>query len=112
MLISIPALSTPTIFRRKNIVADGSTAITAGDQPIVEEVVEESGNGCLLIGLRFVVEHEVHLAVVHQPCIQVPVHDHRQIETGLHRVHQCDASVLAGEWDAVNERLVVCDPVA
>ena len=45
MLISIPALSTPTICRCKNIVADGSTAITAGDQPIVEEVVEESGNG-------------------------------------------------------------------
>ncbi|MGE8647981.1 hypothetical protein ACOJAS_08830 [Bifidobacterium breve] len=45
MLISIPALSAPTIFRRKNIVADGSTAIIAGDQPIAEEVVEESGNG-------------------------------------------------------------------
>lgn len=79
---------------------------------LAEEVTEESGNGCLLIVLWLMFEHEFHLAVVHQPCVQVPVHDHRQIETGLHRVGQCDAPVLARQRDAVDERLVVSDSVA
>ena len=76
-----------------------------------EQVIEENSSGRLLIGLRLVSEHEFHLAVVHQPRIQVPVQDHRQIEARLHRVRQRDAPVLAGQRDTVDERLVMGDTV-